>query len=129
MTQAAYEQLRDGVTAPSEERNARMAMRYREKPTEIDAMHWDGTFDGFIAIAEWAKTHDALHVNIREYEEQEDDTTHLIVAGLRAEPGDYVVHDVRSGAFSVCAPATFAATYEAADYSAPVIDDPDADNA
>lgn len=91
------------------------AGRFREKP--VEAVRFDGTFDGYMEIAEWAKSHRALNINWREYDEGEDDHTHVVVhtpeGAVRAEPGDWIVRGVK-GEFSVCKPDIFEATYDPA---------------
>lgn len=87
-------------------------MKYRKKPVEIEAMEWDGSFDSFLEIVRWAGPN---LVNIREFDEDEDDHDHLVIRTLegqmRAEPGDFIIRGV-IGELYPCKPVVFRATYE-----------------
>lgn len=91
------------------------AQKYRKKPVEIEAMQWDGGWDSFLAITEWAGGYPPL-INLREYAETESDTTHLMIhtleGSMRAEPNDWVIRGVK-GEFYPCKPDIFEATYTA----------------
>lgn len=92
------------------------AQRYRKKPVKVEAIRFDGTFDSYMEIAEWAAEHGSLNVNIREYGDGEGDHTHLMVhtleGAMRGEPGDYIIRGVQ-GEFYPCKPDIFEQTYEA----------------
>ena len=64
---------------------------------DTGAVQWDGSFDSFLVILEWSNL--GRDLNIREYEEDETDTTHLVLhcgtGATRIEPGMWIV---RAGA-------------------------------
>lgn len=89
--------------------------KFRKKPVEIEAMQFDGSFDSYMQIVEWARSHDALNINVREFGEEESDHTHLVVhtleGAMRAESGDWIIRGVQ-GEFYPCKPDIFDATYQ-----------------
>lgn len=105
-------------------------MKFRKKPVEIEAMQFDGSFESYMAIAEWAKSHGSLNIRIREYGEDEQDHTHVVVntleGAMRGEPGDWIIRGVQ-GEFYPCKPDIFEATYEPAEARCEGCGEPDPD--
>ena len=87
---------------------------YRKKPVVITAVQWDGTFESFLDAADMF---DGPMVNWRDFEEGEEDTTHLVIhtleGAMRAEPGDWIVRGVKGEGYPV-KPDIFELTYEEA---------------
>ena len=74
------------------------------KPGEIEAIQWDGTFESFEKIREWSGGNPPA-VNYREFDDGEDDTTHLMIhtleGAMRADVGDWVIRGIQ-GEFYPC---------------------------
>ncbi len=88
--------------------------RYRKKPVEVDAVHYDGTnrdevaaFMGRTGKVEETKLPGpgrGLHDGI---------VIHTLEGDVTASPGDWVIRGVQ-GEYYPCKPSVFAATYEEA---------------
>lgn len=88
-------------------------MKFRKKPVEIEARHWDGTTavaNRLLAWIEQAGTEANLLRSI------DDGSTKINIQTLEgvmsASPGDYIIRGVQ-GEFYPCKPDIFDATYEA----------------
>ena len=105
--------------------------RFRKRPVEIEAMQWDGTFDGYLRIADWCgnsvqwrgpQTHvsgtrpDGTEITT-ELAEPLPARVKLFVAAndawLRIEPDEWIIRDTKG--FYPCKADVFAATYEVVD--------------
>jgi hypothetical protein len=101
--------------------------RFRKRPIEIEAMHWDGTAVGATPIIDWvlsgggtasySEAHQRVHGEV-----VEDFPATLRIETLegtmRALPGDYIIRGVRGEHYS-CRGDIFEETYESAPGQAP----------
>jgi hypothetical protein len=106
--------------------------KYTKKPVEVEAMPWDGSHEGAIAIIDWVARGGGVARYHRLFEAEgtdETETLNFVIVTLEGEmvvsPGDYVIQGVH-GEFYPCKPDIFAATYDPAppdpDEPAPPVD-------
>lgn len=74
--------------------------RYRKKPIEIDAVHYDGTVEAANRRAHATKPELGIVI-------------HTLEGDMTASVGDWIIQGVQ-GEFYPCTPDIFAATYEEA---------------
>lgn len=91
--------------------------RFRKRPVEVEARHWNGTFKGAAQIMNWMKKNGAT-VHYRGPRIQRELVIDTLEGRMYASPGDWVIRGV-AGEFYPCKPSIFEATYE------PVEDDDD----
>jgi hypothetical protein len=94
--------------------------KFRKKPVEIQAKHWDGSIEGATVIIDWVLA-GAGTARYRECTTSHDErTSHCVPAiaidtlegTMKADPGYWIIRGVK-GEFYPCEPDIFAATYEA----------------
>lgn len=93
------------------------AQRYRKRPVEIEAMHFDGTTGSGLAIEAWAggtgRENDEVKFNPMLFTGKDRYIEiHTREGTMRAVVGDWVIKGVQ-GEFYPCKPDIFAATYDA----------------
>ncbi len=91
--------------------------RFRKKPVVIEAVQWDGSFEGAEVIAVWFEAH---RTHFGWIMNKDADGFDIALAGIRigtlegdvtASPGDWIIRGVK-GEFYPCKPDIFEATYE-----------------
>lgn len=90
-------------------------MRFRKKPVVIDAMHYDGSFEGAQKVTAWMHSFDTQPDVILDIDRRGLVMgLHIMTLEGRMEvsPGDWVIRGV-AGEFYPCKPAIFDQTYEA----------------
>lgn len=114
------------------------AQKYTKKPVTIEAMQWDGTFDGYMDLAAWEgidvqwhprRTHDTSTneetgvTSTFEREEPIEEHVRLFVAAndrwLPLEPQEWVLRDSRG--FYPCKPDIFEQSYGPAREKVPLV--------
>lgn len=90
--------------------------RYRKKPVEIDAVHFDGGHQSVLAVMEFVDVGRAT-TEIRIHADEDPARSHVTIPTLegdmRASAGDWIVRGVKGELYPV-KPDIFAATYELA---------------
>lgn len=85
---------------------------YRKKPITVQALQFDGTAEGLVAVSAWMTAHG--HAGMGGIEgESKVLRIETLEGTLTASPGDWIIRGI-SGEFYPCKPDIFAATYEAA---------------
>lgn len=85
--------------------------KYRKKPVEIEAVQWNGTFDGAKAIARWAEDKSNATLVVSEEDGDLWFTIETLEGSMTVTPGDFVICGVK-GEFYPCKPDIFEETYE-----------------
>lgn len=92
--------------------------KFRKKPVEVEAMRFDGTFESWDAIINWANAEIA---NTRQWLHGDGDG-HLVVptreGEMRADAGDWIIREpfaTDDRHYYPCKPDIFEATYEPAE--------------
>jgi hypothetical protein len=92
-------------------------MKYRKKPVVIDAVYWDGSWDGFSVVANAMCISGQDDERIMLVTNSGGVPTNLAIPTLEGEmlasPGDWIIKGIK-GEFYPCKPDIFAATYEPA---------------
>lgn len=83
--------------------------RYRKKPVEIEAFHWDGSDACALDIVEWAGG--AVKRRGRNAEGNEWLKVSTLEGEMAATPGDFIIKGI-AGEFYPCKPDIFAGSYE-----------------
>jgi hypothetical protein len=93
------------------------ARRFRKKPVEVEAMHWDGTAEGATPIINWAVSLGERAIRYREADTSYEPTVppclkvDTLEGTMQAAPGDWIIRGVQ-GEFYPCKPDIFEATYD-----------------
>lgn len=91
--------------------------RYRKRPVEVEAMHFDGTREVASEIAAWCNRHRVYPLLTLEQPETPNlhEKISLVIdtleGAMRVSGGDWVIRGIR-GEFYPCKPDVFAVTYE-----------------
>jgi hypothetical protein len=79
--------------------------RYRKKPLEIEAVHFNGTIERAVEIISWVGNNAQFDYNNKLLH------IHTLEGLLRVDAGDYVIKGIK-GEFYPCKPDIFEATYD-----------------
>jgi len=87
--------------------------KYKKRPVEIEAMHYDGNRASQHAVLAWILENDGDGYIESGYEVQGPDILKIktLEGDMAAMPGDYIIRGVE-GEFYPCKPGIFHATYE-----------------
>lgn len=87
--------------------------RYRRKPIEIEAVHYDGTVEGANCILGWIGSTGGDAKRAHATKPELGIVIHTLEGDMTASVGDWIIRGVQ-GEFYPCKPDIFAATYEEA---------------
>ena len=89
-------------------------MRYRKKPVEVEAIHFDGSHASVLAVMRFVDAGRGTR-EIRIHADEDPAKTHITIPTLegdmRATAGDWIIRGVK-GELYPCKPDVFAQTYE-----------------
>jgi hypothetical protein len=94
--------------------------KFRKKPVVIEAMQFDGSWEGAQPILQWIEDHKLLDQAGPTWSDSRDGQSepllyiHTLEGTMAAGPGDWVIRGV-AGEFYPCKPDIFGATYEPAE--------------
>ena len=81
--------------------------KYKNKPTIIDAIQWDGWDETYAIICEMCKNQNVRH--LKNIDKLQID---ILKDMYEAQPGDYIIKGIK-GECCLCKPDIFEMTYEA----------------
>ncbi|MFJ9799876.1 hypothetical protein [Streptomyces sp. NPDC101145] len=89
-------------------------MKYRKRPVEIDAIHFDGSHASVLAVMHFVDA-GRTTTEIRIHADTDPAKTHIVIPTLegdmKATAGDWIIRGVK-GELYPCKPDVFEATYE-----------------